>query len=150
MPVAQSGRCLSKERLGKVAVITSGDTNVRALTRFGRLITVTEIDGVPYAKPYGPIELEPGTHTVTMKCGDATNTSTLTVLPGEVYQFAMTSTPGVKGCAGSLSRVQAASPEVQREAAERAKDELARKERLAQVERAKADAARADAALPII
>jgi ketosteroid isomerase-like protein len=130
---------VSKERLSKVAVITSGDTNIRALTKFGRLITVVAIDGAPNDKPYGPIELDPGTHSVTMKCGDATNTNTLTVLPGEVYQFSMVTTPEVKGCSATLSRVQEASPEVRQEAAERAKAETARKERLAQAERAKAE-----------
>lgn len=137
---------VSKDRLSKVAVITSGDTNIRSLTKFGRLITVVAIDGVPNDKPYGPIELEPGTHSVTMKCGDATNTSTLTVLPGEVYQFAMVTTPGVKGCSANLSRVQEASPEVRQEAAARAKAELARKEQLARAERARVEQARADRA----
>ncbi len=132
------------DRLGKVAVITSGDTNLRALTRFGRLITVVAIDGTPNDKPYGPIELEPGTHSVTMKCGDATNTHTVTVLPGEVYQFAMVASPGVEGCSGSLERIQAASPEVQQQAEQRAKAELARKEQLALEERAKAERANAE------
>lgn len=135
---------VSKDRLSKVAVITSGDTNIRSLTKFGRLITVVAIDGVPNDKPYGPIELEPGTHSVTMKCGDATNTSTLTVLPGEVYQFAMVTTPEVKGCSAILSRVQEASPEVRQEAAARAKAELARKEQLARAERARAERAEAE------
>ena len=132
------------DRLSKVAVITSGDTNIRALTRFGRLITVVEIDGIPNDKPYGPIELEPGTHAVTMQCGDATNTHRVTVLPGEVYQFAMVASPGVKGCSGSLERVQSAMPEVRQQAEKRAKAELAREQRLAQEKRVRAERAEAE------
>jgi len=44
---------------------------------------LVEIDGKPVAKPYGPIELAPGPHSVTMKCGDSTKTSSVTVGGGE-------------------------------------------------------------------
>jgi len=101
---------VTTDHLNRVAIITSGNTNFFALTRFGPVISVVEIDGKPIDKPYGPVELEPGTHSVTMKCGDSTRTNTVTVSAGEVYQFAIVTTPGVKGCFGALSRVRSANP----------------------------------------
>ena len=90
----------------KVALITSGDTYFTGTTRFGPEISVVEIDGKLVDKPYGIIELEPGMHSVVMRCGNTIKTRTVTVSAGEVYQFAMITTPGVRGCAGSLSRVR--------------------------------------------
>jgi len=87
-----------------VALITAG--HFRGGTSFGRDISVLEVDGKPTDKPHGPIALAPGTHTVTMKCGETTNAQTVTVAAGEVYQFAIVTTPGVRGCSGSLSRVR--------------------------------------------
>ena len=101
---------VTTDQLKRVAILTSGDTNFFALTRFGPVISVVEIDGKPIDKPYGPIELEPGTHLVTMKCGDAIKTNSVTVSAGEVYQFAIVTNPGVKGCLGSLSRVRSVNP----------------------------------------
>ena len=137
------------DRLDKVAIITSGNTNVMALTRFGPVISLVEIDGKPVESRYGPVELEPGAHTVTMKCGDATKTNTVKVVAGEVYQFAMVTTPGVKGCVGSLSRVRTAKPSAKMAAdeqivdPERGKAEFDRAVQLAKEERARADLAKA-------
>lgn len=76
----------------------------------GTRISVVDVDGKPVKEPYGPIELEPGTHTVTLKCDGSLKTSTVTVSAGEVYQFSKLATPGVKGCVGSLSRVRSVNP----------------------------------------
>jgi hypothetical protein len=100
----------SSGRLKSSAIITSGDTvsYLSADTALG--VSVTEIDGKPVASPYGPIDLVPGKHTVTMKCGDTAKTSAVTVAAGEVYQFNKIVTPGVKGCVGSLLRVRSINP----------------------------------------
>lgn len=139
-------RPVPTDRLKNVAIITSGNTNLFALTKFDPVISVVDVDGRAVDKRYGPIELEPGTHSVTMKCGDETKTIKVTVAAGEVYQFAHVTTPGVKGCSGSLSRVRSASPAAMKEAAQvvRAQDELARKERLAREQRTKVAPAGAD------
>ena len=100
--------------LNRVALITSGDTYFSASTRFGPDISVVKIDGKAVDRPYGPIELEPGAHSVTMKCGDSIKARTVTVSAGEIYQFAMVATPGARGCWGSLSRVRSASKLVKR------------------------------------
>ena len=92
----------------KVALITSGDNYFTGATRFGPEISVVDIDGKPVDKPFGLIELAPGTYTVAMKCGDSIKSRAVTVAAGEVYQFAMVTTPGVRGCAGILSRVHPA------------------------------------------
>ena len=137
-------------RLDKVAIITSGDTNVMALTRFGPLISLVEIDGKPVESRYGPVELDPGTHSVTLKCGDSTKVNTVNVAAGEVYQFSMVTTPGVKGCVGSLSRVRAAKPSAKTAAdepmaeAERGKAEFDKALQRANEERAKATIAKAE------
>jgi len=91
----------------KVALITSG--HFRGTTSFGPEISVVEIDGKATDKPHGPIMLLPGVHTVTMKCGDTINVRPMTVAAGEVYQFSMVTTPGVRGCSGSLTRVRRAN-----------------------------------------
>lgn len=90
----------------KVALITAG--HFRGGTSFGRDISVLEVDGKPTDRPYGPIELVPGAHSVTMKCGDTVKARPLTVAAGEVYQFSIVTVPGVKGCSGSLTRVRPA------------------------------------------
>jgi len=87
-----------------VALITAG--YFRGGTSFGREISVIDVDGKPTDKPHGPIALAPGTHTVTMKCGDTINTQTVTVAAGEVYQFSIVTTPGVRGCSALLTRVR--------------------------------------------
>ena len=143
-------RPVPTDRLKNVAIITSGNTNLFSLTKFGPVISVVDVDGKPVDKRYGPIELEPGTHSVTMKCGDETKAIKLTVAAGEVYQFAHVTTPGVKGCSGALSRVTStASASAMKEAEKaaqtsRAQDELAKKEQMAREERARVAAARAD------
>ena len=96
---------VSTEGLMSFAVITSGDTVSYASAGSGPTISIVEVDGKPVDRPYGPIHLEPGTHSVTMKCDGSNRTSSITVSAGEVYQFNKVITPGVKGCAGSLSRV---------------------------------------------
>lgn len=143
-------RPVPTDRLNRVAIITSGNTNLFSLIKFGPVISVVDVDGKPVDRRYGPIELEPGTHSVTMQCGDETKAIKVTVAAGEVYRFAHVTTPGVKGCSGSLSRVSStASPPAMKEAekpaqVQRAQDELAKKEQLAREERARAAAARAE------
>lgn len=138
------------DRLDKVAIVTSGDTNVMALTRFGPVISIVEVDGKPVDRRYGPIELAPGAHSVTLKCGDSTKVNSVNALAGEVYQFAMVTAPGVKGCVGSLSRVRSAKPPIKTAAdeqmaeAERGKAEYDRAVQLAREERAKATIAKAE------
>ena len=92
----------------KVAFIVSGDVNLRGATRFGPEVSVVEVDGKPTDSPQGPIALTPGTHSVSMKCGDTTRMQTLRVAAGEVYLFAMRVTPGERGCTGYLSRIRSA------------------------------------------
>ena len=97
------------DRLKSVALITSGDTVSFAFAGSVPDIVVVEIDGSPADKPYGPIELKPGPHSITMKCGDALRSTKLTVRAGEIYQFNKIVAPGVKGCVASLSRMRSAS-----------------------------------------
>jgi hypothetical protein len=96
--------------LKNVALIMSGDVVSYASADVGTRISVVDVDGKPVKEPYGPIELEPGTHTVTLKCDGSLKTSTVTVAAGEVYQFSKLTTPGVKGCVGSLSRLRSVNP----------------------------------------
>lgn len=93
-----------------VAILMSAYAASFTLTGSGPVISVVEVDGKPVDKPHGPVELQPGTHSVTMKCDGSVNTTTVTVSAGEVYQFGMATTAGVKGCVGSLSRVHSANP----------------------------------------
>ena len=72
---------------GKVAYVTSGDTYFYGATRFGQDVSVTEVDGKPVAPPADPIELQPGTHSLRMKCGENISTHTLNVRAGEIYQY---------------------------------------------------------------
>ena len=88
----------------KVALITAG--HFYASTSFGPEISVVDVDGKPTDLPHGPIALEPGAHSVTMKCGDTVKTRSLKVAAGEVYQFSIVTTPGVRGCSGSLARIR--------------------------------------------
>lgn len=94
------------DRLSKIAVITPGSTNLFA--GFGSRISVAAVDDISVAEATGPIELSPGTHKITMRCGDNTNTIERAVVAGEVYEFAIVATPGQRGCAGSLFRTRAA------------------------------------------
>jgi hypothetical protein len=91
----------------KVAIITAG--HFYASTSFGPEISVIEVDGKPTDRPYGPIALEPGAHTVTMKCGDTIKNWAVQAAAGEIYQFKIITTPGVKGCAGALARIRSAN-----------------------------------------
>ncbi len=138
------------DRLDKVAIITSGNTNAKAVARFRPIVSVVEIDGKPVDKPYGPIELAPGPHSVTMKCGDSTKTGSMTVAAGEVYEFTFATTPGVPGCVGSLSRVRSAGRTVKKETEDaqvaRARAEFDEAVKLAKEERAKTALARAELA----
>ena len=91
---------------GKVAFITSGDTYFYGATRFGQDVMVTELDGKPVATRTDPIELQPGVHSLRMKCGENVSTHTLTVRAGEIYQYLVRPAPGGKGCAAALARVR--------------------------------------------
>lgn len=130
------------DRLDQAAIITSGSTNLKAVARFRPMVSVVQIDGKPVDKPYGPIELAPGPHSVTMKCGDSTKTSPVTVAAGEVYEFEFAAAPGGKGCVGSLSRVSSADRTVKKDAGEDAQVARARAEFDEAVKRAKEERAK--------
>ena len=136
------------DRLDNAAIITSGTTNMKGVARFRSMVSVVDIDGKPVDKPYGPIELVPGRHSVTMKCGDSTKTSPLTVAAGEVYEFAYETPSGVKGCVGSLTRVRAAAGTVKAAAGEDAQVARARAEFDEAVKKAKEERAKSAFAKP--
>jgi hypothetical protein len=86
------------------AILTSGGVvSYTAASESGPRVSVAEIDGRPVDRPYGPLELAPGKHAVTLKCGNSVTTNIVTVAAGEVYQF--NAAAGAKGCIGSLSRL---------------------------------------------
>jgi hypothetical protein len=97
-----------KERLNKVAVITSGSTNVWTFLSTAPSISVVEVDGVRTENSYGPIELEPGPHKIKMKCGIHANELEITVAAGDVYEFAIAMGGRIAGCEGSLVKVKSA------------------------------------------
>ena len=84
----------------KVAYVTSGATS------FGPQITVVEIDAKAVAAPADPLELQPGMHTLKMKCGENVSTYALTVRAGEIYQYVMRAATDGKGCRAALARVR--------------------------------------------
>ena len=92
--------------VSKVAYITSGDTYFYGATRHGQDLAVIEIDGKAVAAHADPLELQPGRHSIKMKCGENISTHVLSVRAGDIYQYAMRSTTGVRGCAASLARVR--------------------------------------------
>ena len=96
------------QRMRDVAIITSGNTMSYSFAGSIPEIVIVEIDGSPTDRPYGPIELKPGPHSVILKCGATPHTSNVTVRAGEIYQFKKVVAPGVKGCVASLSRLRAA------------------------------------------
>lgn len=90
----------------KVAYVTSGGTYFYGATSFGPQITVVEIDAKAVAAPADPLELQPGTHTLKMKCGENVSTYALTVRAGEIYQYVMRAATDGKGCRAALARVR--------------------------------------------
>ena len=112
--VALTAGCESPPVTGRtprsVALILSGDVVGYSSTGAGPRVSVVDIDGTPAKEPYGPLELAPGRHTVTLACDDAKAPHTLTVKAGEVYQFVVRTTPNTKGCTGALSRVRSTNP----------------------------------------
>ncbi len=100
----QGGRPVSK-----VALVTSGDTYFYGATRFGQDIAVVELDGKAVAAHSDPLELQPGTHTMKMKCGENISTHSFSVQAGEIYQYMMRAMPAGKGCAAALARVRRSS-----------------------------------------
>jgi hypothetical protein len=93
-----------KERLDSVAIITSGSTNLFLATKFGPVISVAEVDGVPPEKRFGPIELAPGPHKIKMKCDRNETEREWTVSAGEVYEFSIVMLGGA--CEGDLVKVR--------------------------------------------
>jgi len=91
------------------ALIMSGDVVSYGSPGFGPRVSISEVDGKPVAEPYGPLELAPGQHTVTLACDGSTNPHTLTMAAGEVYQF-LVRTSGPKGCIATLARVRTTNP----------------------------------------
>jgi hypothetical protein len=100
----------SGRQLRSVALIMSGDVVSYNSHGAGTAISIVDVDGKPAAEPYGPVELKPGKHAMTLKCDTSVKTHILTVSAGEVYQFAKASSTGVKGCTGSLTRVRSTNP----------------------------------------
>ena len=100
----------ASRQLRSVALIMSGDVVSYGAQGSGTAIRIIDVDGQPVAEPYGPVGVKPGKHTVTLQCDGAMKSSTLTFAAGEVYQFAKLTSPGVKGCVGSLSRVRSTNP----------------------------------------
>lgn len=93
-----------------MALIMSGDVVSYNAHVFGTSISVVDVDGKPVKEPYGPVELSPGRHVVTLACDGNNTARTLTVAAGEVYQFMARATPGARKCVGSLSRVRSTNP----------------------------------------
>jgi hypothetical protein len=99
------------DHLRKGAILTSGDTvSYAGSSGSGPRASLVKIDGNAVDQPYGPIELEPGVHQVTMKCDNSVTTHSITVAAGEVYQFMTAYSSGGKGCVASLSRLRSAHP----------------------------------------
>ncbi len=95
------------DRPRTTAIITSGDViSYTAAAESGPRVSVVEIDGKPVDRPHGPLELAPGKHVVTLKCGHSVTTSIVTMAAGEVYQFNAAAAVGATGCIGSLSRLR--------------------------------------------
>jgi hypothetical protein len=93
-----------------VALIMSGDVVGYSSPGFATRVSVADVDGKPVKEPYGPVELAPGRHTVTLACDSVNTPHALTVAAGEVYQFVARSSSGAKGCVGTLARVRTANP----------------------------------------
>jgi hypothetical protein len=93
-----------------VALILSGDVVGYGSPGAGTRVSIKDVDGKPAKEAYGPLELAPGRHTVTLACDGTDTPHTLTVRAGEVYQFVVRSTSGAKGCTGALSRVRSTNP----------------------------------------
>ena len=93
-----------------VALIMSGDVVGYSSPGAGTRVSIKDVDGKPAKETYGPLELAPGRHTVTLACDGTDTPHTLTVRAGEVYQFVVRSSSGAKGCTGALSRVRSANP----------------------------------------
>lgn len=92
------------------ALIMSGDVVGYSSPGAGTRVSIVDVDGKPAKEAYGPLELAPGRHTVTLACDGVNTPHTLTVRAGEVYQFVVRAAPGAKGCAGALSRVRSTNP----------------------------------------
>ena len=71
-------------------------------------ISVVEVDGVPPANSYGPIELSPGPHVIKLKCSDNVSEQKIDAAAGEIYEFAVVSGGRPSACRGSLIRTKAA------------------------------------------
>lgn len=93
-----------------VALILSGDIVSYSAPGLGARISVVDVDGKPVTEPQGPLELQPGRHTITLACDGTTKVHNLVVAAGEVYQFVARTTAGAKGCTGALSRVRTTNP----------------------------------------
>ena len=91
--------------VSKVAYITSGDTYFYGATR-RQEISVIELDGKATAGPADPIELQPGSHMLRMKCGENISAYSFNVRAGEIYQYVMRALPDGKGCKAALARVR--------------------------------------------
>ena len=92
------------------ALIVSGDVVSLSSASYGSRVGLLEVDGAAAKEMYGPVELAPGRHTVKLSCGGSSNSHTLTMAAGEIYQFVARTTPGVKGCSGALARVRTSNP----------------------------------------
>jgi hypothetical protein len=93
-----------------VAIIMSGDVVAYGAQSYGTSISIVDVDGTPVTEPYGPVEMKPGRHIVTLKCDGATHMYGVNALAGEVYQFAKAPSPVTKGCTASLRRMRTTNP----------------------------------------
>ena len=93
-----------------VAHIVSGDVVSYSSASYGARVSMVELDGMPVAEPYGPVELKPGQHIVSLKCDSTTKSYAIAATAGQVYLFVTRSAPDVKGCIPALVRVRSTNP----------------------------------------
>jgi hypothetical protein len=72
-------------------------------------VSVVDVDGVAPTHSRGPIELAPGTHDVTLKCGERTSVRHVTVAAGDVYEFAVLTGGSAGGVEGDLYKARSAT-----------------------------------------
>jgi hypothetical protein len=96
------------EHLKGVAVISSGDTNLRLMNQFKSRVSVLLVDGVAPEHPHGPIELTLGAHEIRLRCGATVAYQKIIAEPGEVYEFGATVDVDSGKCQPELRLTQSA------------------------------------------
>jgi hypothetical protein len=97
------------EHLKNVAVISSGDTNVRLMSQFKSRVSVLLVDGVAPEHPHGPIELTLGAHEIRLRCGATVAYQKIIAEPGDVYEFGATVDVDSGNCQPELRLTQPAN-----------------------------------------